>query len=132
MRTTRIIWASEALVSLSLLALIYSRLSGGEAHTFLKAEVVLVLFTFLLALFVGGPGKILAAGAGLGVGLASAFAIAVSASGSCSEADLICFSPGDMFAIGMVLACALYPGWALGTGLGTLARMTSFAVRSNR
>jgi hypothetical protein len=37
-----------------------------------------------------------------------------------------------MFAIGLIFAGALYPGWALGTGLGTLARMTSFAERSNR
>jgi hypothetical protein len=130
MRTTRTIWISEALVSISLFALIFSQLSTDEAGAFLMTELPLFTVAFLVAMLAGRPGKILALGVGLGFAFAAV--LAIGASDSCSDSDILCFGPGAMFAIGLIFAGALYPGWALGTGLGTLARMTSFAERSNR
>jgi hypothetical protein len=112
------------------MALIFSRLSGGEAQAFFFAELAAFAVSFLSARFLGGPGKILLIGIGLAVGFATLLAIAVS--GSCSEGNIICFDPGEMFILGLLVGGVLYPGWALGAGLGALARMTSFAERSNR
>ena len=69
----------------------------------------------------GGAGKVLALGARLGI----AFATLLGIGGS----DFV--SPGDVFASGMIIAGALYPGWALGVGLGALVRGLN-AGRSNR
>ena len=121
MRTARKIWISEALVSSALLALVYSRLSGAEARGFFLAELALFGVSFLLALLLGGPSKVFVLGIGLGFALATL--LAIGASNSCSDSDIVCHGPGAMFTIGLVVAGALYPGWALGTGLGTLARL---------
>jgi hypothetical protein len=119
MYTARTIWIVETLVSLGLMALIGSRLSGDEASSFIEAELVIFLVSFCLALPLG-PGKVLT----LGVGLAFALATLLAATaGSCSESDFICFGPDAMFALGLIVAGALYPGWAFGAGLGALARL---------
>jgi integral membrane sensor domain MASE1 len=128
MYTARTIWIVETLVSLGLMASIASQLSGNEAGSFIVAELVLFVIAFFVALRLG-PGKVLAIGIGLGFALATLIA---GASGGCIDSDIICIGPGGMFALGLILAGALYPGWALGTGLGTLARMTSIAERSSR
>jgi hypothetical protein len=119
MYTARTIWIVETLVSLGLMALIGSRLSGDVASSFIEAELVIFLVSFCLALPLG-PGKVLT----LGVGLAFALATLLAATaGSCSESDFICFGPDAMFALGLIVAGALYPGWAFGAGLGALARL---------
>src|ERR1043166_2034184 len=130
MHTARSTWIVETLVSFALMAVIYSQLSGDEAGSFIVAELVVFMVSFLLALLLGGPGRVLT----LGFVIAFVFAtlMAIAASGNCSEGDIICFDPGAMFMIGLIVAGTLYPGWALGAGLGTLARMTSIAERSNR
>jgi integral membrane sensor domain MASE1 len=128
MHTARTIWIVETLVSLVLMAVIGSQFSGDDAGSFIVAELVVFMVSFFLALRLG-PGKVLALGVGLGFALATLLA---ATAGGCSDSDILCFDPGAMFIIGLIVAGALYPGWALGTGLGTLARMTSFAERSNR
>lgn len=130
MSAARSIWIVEAFVSFALMALIFSRLSGGEARAFFFAELAVFAVSFLSARLLGGPGKVLLAGIGLACGFATLLAIATS--GSCNASDIVCFGPGAMFIFGLLVGGALYPGWALGTGLGALARMTSFAERSNR
>jgi integral membrane sensor domain MASE1 len=128
MHSARSIWIVETLISLALMAVIFSQLSSDEAGSFIAAELVVFMVSFFLALRVG-PGKVLV----LGVGLAFALATLLAATaGGCSDSDILCFDPGAMFVIGLIVAGALYPGWALGTGLGTLARMASIAERSNR
>jgi hypothetical protein len=113
----------------STLALALVGLAVGEARAFLLVELVLFTVAFLLARLLGGPGKVLALGAGLGLAFATLAALATS--GNCSESDLICFSPGETFAIGLIVSGGLYPGWALGAGAGALVRGTSDR-RSNR
>jgi hypothetical protein len=119
MYTARTIWIVEALVSLALMALIASRLSGDEAGSFIEAELVIFVVSFLLARFVG-PGKVLAIGLGLAFGLATVMA---ASAGSCSGDDFICFGPDVMFALGLMVSGVLYPGWAFGAGIGALARL---------
>ena len=120
MYTARTIWIAETAVSFGLIALIANRLSAEEAQGFLVAELAAFAVSFLLAMLWGRPGKVLALGAGLG--FAAATVLAIGGSSSCSEGDIICFSAGDLFALGLLIVGALYPGWAFGTGLGTLAR----------
>ena len=127
MQIARSPWIVVTLVSVLALALI--GLATGEARAFLLVELVLFTAAFLLARLLGGPGKVLTLGAGLG--LAFATVAALSTSGSCSESDLICFSPGEVFAIALIVSGALYPGWALGVALGAFARRKS-DKRSNR
>ena len=121
MNTVRTIWITESLLSLAALASVYS-VTADQAGDFVVAELVLFAVAFLATLFSGAPGKVLAVGVGLGLALATLLAIAASSSG-CGESDIICFGPGELFVIGLIAAGALYPGWALGTGLGKLARL---------
>lgn len=119
MYTARTVWIAETVVSFGLMALIGSRLSGDETGSFIAAEVVIFMVSFFLALLLG-PGKVLAVGVGLAFALATLMA---ATAGSCSESDFICFGPDVMFALGLIVSGALYPGWAFGTGVGTLARL---------
>jgi hypothetical protein len=121
MHTARSIWIAETLVSFALMTLIFSWLSGGEAEAFFYAELATFAVSFLSARFWAGPGKVLLAGAGLAFAFATLLAIATS--GSCNEGDIICFNPGEMFILGLLVGGAVYPGWAFGTGVGALARL---------
>jgi hypothetical protein len=120
MRTTHSFWIGEVLASLAALALVYNGVPD-EAHTYFVAELALLSVAFLATLLFRRPGKVLLVGIALGFALASLMALGGSA--SCGEDDFICLSPGELFAIGIIVAGALYPGWALGTGLGALARL---------
>jgi hypothetical protein len=122
MTRTRSIWIAESLLSLAALAAVYSQLATWRAGAFVVTELALFAVAFLAALLSGAPGKVLIAGVGLGLAFATLLAIVASSPG-CSEGDIICFDAGGLFAIGVIAAGALYPGWALGTGLGTLARL---------
>jgi hypothetical protein len=122
MRTARTIWILEALVSLALIASICASLSADEAGGFFLAELVAFGASFLLTRLMG-PGKVLLLGIGLCLGFATL--LAAGSSDSCSDSDILCFGPGAMFAFGLILSGALYPGWAFGTGLGALARLTT-------
>jgi hypothetical protein len=126
MYTARSIWIAETLVSFVLVVLIGSQLSGEEVGSFIVAEFGVFMVSFVLALFFR-PVKVLA----LGVGIAITFATLLSLGGSasCSEGGIICFSAGDLFALGLIVAGALYPGWAFGTGVGTLTRLQLGAER---
>jgi hypothetical protein len=104
-----------------------SHLSGGEARAFLVAELALFGVSLLLTLFVGRPGKLL--GVGVALGLALAMLLAIVVSNYCIDGD--CGDGGAGFLLGLLLAGALYPGWALGVGVGTLVRGLS-AGESNR
>ena len=120
MERTRALWIGEALVSALAVTLVY-RAASGETGALIRIELALFALAFLLTTCLGGAGRVLALGAGLGVAFATLAAI--SASGF--------LSPPDMFAIGLIIAGALYPAWALGVGLGALVRSVS-AGRSNR
>ena len=119
MRTAHAKWIAESLCSVAALAWIFS-LADEEAHSFFYAELALLAIAFLAALLSGRPGRVLLIGVGLGFAVATVLAMAAS---GCSEDDIICFGPGLTFVLGLILAGALYPGWALGTGLGALARL---------
>jgi len=121
MARTRALWIVEALASAVALALVYRGPASGETGTLVGVEVTLFGVAFLLTAHLGCAGKVLALGAGLG--LAFATLLAMGASGF--------LSPGDLFIIGAIVAAALYPGWALGVGVGALARGMG-ARRSSR
>jgi len=121
MAATRTLWIAEALVSALAVALVYDAAATGETGAFLAIELPLFAVAFLLTAFVGGAGKVLAVGAGLGFAFATL--LAFGASGF--------FSPVDLFVIGLIIAGALYPGWALGVGVGALTRGLNSGV-SNR
>jgi hypothetical protein len=119
--TIRWIWFFEVLGSA--LALVWIAAALDEAGGgFIWLEIGLFTVAFVLSTFVGGPGKILLLGIGIGFTLATVMAIGTS--GSCDD-DFLCFSPGDVFALGLIFSGALYPGWALGAGVGALARGSS-------
>jgi hypothetical protein len=123
MTSTRSLWIAESLLSLAALAAVYSQLATWRAVTFVVAELGLFVIAFVATLLSDAPGKVLVAGVGLGLACATLLAIVAPSSG-CSESDIICFDdPGLLFVIGLIGAGALYPGWALGTGLGALARL---------
>ena len=102
------------------MGLVYTGVAGGTG-AFLAIELALFGVAFFLTAVLGGARKILAVGVGLG--LAFATLLAAVASGY--------FSPGEVFTIGVIVGGALYPGWALGVGVGVLARGMG-ARRSNR
>jgi hypothetical protein len=121
MRTAHSVWVVEVLASLGALAWVYSGVPD-EAHTYyVSAELVLLSIAFLATVLLGGPGKVLLVA--IALGFAAATLMAIGGSSNCSQDDFICFGPGELFAVGVILAGALYPGWALGTGLGALARL---------
>ena len=116
MRTAHSIWIVEVLAALAAFAWLYGELGPDLARDFLLTEIALFTIAFLSAVLLGGPGKVLLVGVGLGVLLPTLLAMATSGSG-CSESDIVCFDSGLVFAMGVIVAGALYPGWALGTGL---------------
>ena len=128
MRIARTFWIVEALGSALVLVLVYSGPASGSTSAFGGIELALFAVAFLLVACLGGPGKVLALGAGLGVVLAT---LAAAGSPGCGESDFICFTPGEVFALGLIVAGALYPGWALGAGIGALVRGTNVR-RSSR
>ena len=95
------------------LALVYRALASDGAGALAAIELALFATAFLLTAYLGGAGKVLALGAGLGFGFATLLSVG-GASGF--------FSPGELFVIGLIVAGALYPGWALGVGVGALVR----------
>lgn len=115
-----IFWTVQTLVSVVLLVVIAGRLSDREAHLFLLAEFAAFAVAFFLALLLGGPGKILALGIGLAVVLPTVLAGTISCN---TPGGDICIGPGAVFLIAFIVVGALYPGWAIGTALGTLARL---------
>src|ERR1700751_4029429 len=68
MYAARSIWIAATLVSFGLMALIFSRLSGGEARAVFFAELAAFTVSFLSARFLGGPGKVLLIGIALAFG----------------------------------------------------------------
>ena len=123
MTALRRFWIGEALVSFAALVLVASQLSD-QMGEFLLIELVLFAVAFSVAAAVG-PGKVLALGVGLAFGVATL--LSVFASESCTGEEFICFGPGAMFALGLILSGGLFPAWAFGAGLGALARLTSRA-----
>jgi hypothetical protein len=121
MARARTLWIVEALASALALVLVYRCPASGETGALLGVELALFATAFLLTAYRGGAGKVLALGVGLGLAFATLLAMGAS--------DF--FSPGELFVIGMIVAGALYPGWALGVGVGALARDLN-AGRSNR
>jgi hypothetical protein len=113
MARTRTLWIFEALASAVALALVYRALASDGTGALVGIELALFATAFLLTAGLGGAGKVLALGAGLGFGFATLLSVG-GASGF--------FSPGELFVIGLIVAGALYPGWALGVGVGALAR----------
>src|SRR5919201_1440609 len=120
MKSARTFWLYEALVSLSLLVLVYDRASSYDAGRFIGAEFALFAVAFMATLLSGRAGRVLTAGVALGFAFATVLSLGTS--GACGESDFICFSPGDVFAIGLIVSAALYPGWALGAGVGMITR----------
>jgi hypothetical protein len=129
MQIARSIWFAVALASLGAIYVAYDSVPLGDGGTFILVEFGLFAIAFMATLLSGRPGRVLVTGAGLGFLFACVAAIV--ASGTCSEGYAICFSPGEVFGLVLVLAAALYPGWALGAGVGNLVRGTS-AEGSNR
>jgi hypothetical protein len=113
MARTRTLWILEALASAVALALVYRALASDGTGALVGIELALFATALLLTAGLGGAGKVLALGAGLAFGFATLLSVG-GASGF--------FSPGDLFVIGLIVAGALYPGWALGVGVGALAR----------
>jgi hypothetical protein len=129
MQNARSIWFAVALASLGAIYVAYDSIPLGDGGTFILVEFGLFAIAFMATLLSGRPGWVLMTGAGLG--LLFACLVAIVASGSCSEGDIICFSPDEVFVLVLILAAALYPGWALGVGLGNVIRGPS-AEGSNR
>jgi hypothetical protein len=130
MQTVRTTWLIVALASLGAIGLIFDKLGSTDvAGTFILAELGLFAVAFMGTLVSGRSGLVMTVGIGLGFLFATL--AAVSTSGSCSESDFICFSPGEVFVFGLIAAGALYPGWVLGVGIGSLVRGMS-AGGSNR
>jgi hypothetical protein len=120
MKIARTFWLFEALISLSLLVLVYDQVASDEAGRFIGAEFALFAVAFMATLLFGRAGWVLTAGVALGFTFATVLLLGTS--GACDESDFICFSPGDVFAIGLIISGALYPGWAFGAGVGMLTR----------
>jgi hypothetical protein len=114
---TFIFWVGESLLSLLAVAVI------SWTNSLIFAELLSLLLAFLLVVIFGGPGKVLALGVGLGLALAIVGAL-VAGSEAPGMVDIFP-SPGEAFASGLLGSGAVYPGWALGTGLGALARSGS-------
>jgi len=131
MKIARTKWWMVALASIGAIVLIFDKVPFDEAGKFILAEFGLFAVTFMATLLSGRGGTVLATGVGLGFLFATVAALGTSASGSCNDGDIICFSPGDVFVICLIIACVLYPGWALGVGVGNLIRGMS-AEGSNR
>jgi hypothetical protein len=123
MSVNRSFWTVETVLSLALLAGTFAAVSAftGWRTPFAVAEIGLMAISFLLVRFVGGPGRVLGVGVALDFGFAVVLAIA--ASSFCIDTD--CVDTGAAWAFGFVGAGALYPGWALGTGLGALLRLAT-------
>jgi hypothetical protein len=123
MSVNRSFWTVETVLSLALLVGSFAAVSAytGWGTPFAVAELALIAISFLLARLVGGPGKVLGVGVALDFGLAVALAIA--ASSFCIDTD--CGDAGEAWGYSFVGAAALYPGWALGTGLGALLRLAT-------
>jgi hypothetical protein len=119
--SVRSFWTVETVLSLALLAGSFAAVSAftGWRTPFAVAEIALMAISFLLARFVGGPGKVLGVGIALDFGFT--FAVAIALSSFCIDTD--CGDAGAAWAAGFVGAAALYPGWALGTGLGAVLRL---------
>jgi hypothetical protein len=122
MARTRTLWIFEALAAAVALALVHRALASAGTGALVAIELALFATAFLLTACLGGAGKVLALGAGLGFGFATLLSVA-GVSGF--------FSPGELFVIGLIVAGALYLGWALGVGVGALARGVG-ARKSNR
>jgi hypothetical protein len=129
MQIVRSIWFAVALASLGAIYVAYDNFPLYDGGTFIFAEFGLFAIAFMATLLSGRPGSVLVTGAGLGFLFAAVAAMV--ASGSCNEGNIICFSPGEVFVLVMIFVAALYPGWALGAGLGNLVRGLS-AGESNR
>jgi hypothetical protein len=128
MRNTRSIWIVESALSAAAVALTLAIANRGEAsagenymNIVLLCESVLFTLAFALARRFGGPGKVLIVGVALGFLLAMVSAVALGE--DCSDDAFLCFTPGDAFALGLLVALVFYPGWALGAGVGMLARL---------
>ena len=129
MQIVRSTWFAVALASLGAIYVAYDSVPLGDGGTFIVVEFGLFAIAFMATLLSGRPGRVLITGAGLG--FLFACVVAIVASGSCSEGNIICFSPGEVFLFVLILAAALFPGWALGVGLGNVIRGMS-AGESNR
>ena len=119
---TEVTVSAIAFVAILVLAKLAEPGSGlGLTRVYLLAEAVLFALAFLPVALLGGPGRVLALGVALGVGGAVASAILLGE--DCSD-DFLCLSPtpGEAFVLGLLAALVLYPGWALGAGVGALRR----------
>jgi hypothetical protein len=115
-------WIAEVTVSaIAFVAGLVLATRNDFTGIFLLAEAVLFAMAFLLAALLGGPGKVLALGVALGFGFAI-FSAALFGEDYC-EGSIICFSAGDIFLLVLLAALVLYPGWALGAGVGALRRL---------
>src|SRR5919204_4113236 len=114
MQIARSVWFTEALISFFLVVLVYDQAAYDDPRRFIGAEFGLFAIAFIATVLYGRPGWVLT----VGVALAFTFALVISvgASSTCGDSDFICLSPGEVFALGLIVSGALYPGWALGAG----------------
>jgi hypothetical protein len=135
MRNTRSIWIVESALSgvgVASILVLANRVETSPDESYINVallcEAVLFTLAFVLARVLGGPGKVLI----VGVALAFLFAIviAILLGEDCTDDSFLCVTPGDAFALGLLVALAFYPGWALGAGVGALARLRAQAGRA--
>jgi hypothetical protein len=120
MQIARTLWFTVGLASLAGIYLVFDYLPAEQGGKFILAEFGFFAIAFMATLLSGRPGRVHVTG--LALGFLFATLISLGTSSSCSEGDLICLSPGEVFVVGLLIAGALYPGWALGVGVGNLVR----------